>query len=156
MQDPTSPFSLEIVFMMAGSVLCGILAKGLKVLFKVPRLRSEGIMEKQDQQQQQLQLHFLKQWLDPLFNLTFPSSRNYAFPSSHSQVSFFLACYASLLLRSNGGFILLIGGFAVIISASRISLGKHTLDQTISGAIIGAVFAITWKWLFRIFFVKHS
>ena len=64
--------------------------------------------------------------------------------SLHTALSFFLA-WVIYSINPTGG--VLMGIFAIIITASRLVLGRHTLSEVIAGALLGSVSGAGCIWL---------
>ncbi|KAF9972624.1 hypothetical protein BGZ73_004230 [Actinomortierella ambigua] len=79
---------------------------------------------------------------------------DYGMPSSHAQLVAFFVCYISLQLiltmeADRGAFgqwflILLLQLYAWSVVWSRVRLGRHTVQQVLVGAAIGATYGIVW------------
>ncbi|KXS18397.1 hypothetical protein M427DRAFT_29727 [Gonapodya prolifera JEL478] len=160
--------TLHPLYVVAGGTSSAILAKILKLAFRVPRPPSSSKSKKKEERDNRRgwEKH-LPRLVTPLVDLTHAlmSAEAYAMPSSHSQSTAFFSSYITITLvmtipasvppsDPTPSTPAMVTAFAVsvawlAVAWSRVRLGHHTWGQTAAGWAFGTAHAFAWWVLWR-------
>jgi len=151
--NPSKRVKRAIVILIITVAVVSLVAEGLKIAINEPRICTPCINGLPDGCTGQIGDLLVQADTCPPCNPYCPND-HYAFPSGHATLSF--AVFTAMWLafprnRREHVQTLWLFVFPILVSASRIVLGVHTLDQVVAGVALGVAVAIAVFLSFRKF-----